>query len=74
LNSDSTFTDIGIDLPEFSDVNLSRNDIGPSGGPYPIEDFWDTSNGKAKVFWVELPRKTMRIPNHIKIKAQAGSK
>jgi hypothetical protein len=74
LNADSTFKNIGIDLPEFSDVDLSRNDIGPSGGPYPIENFWDNTSGKAKVFWVELPRKTPLVPSQIRIKSQSASK
>ena len=72
---DSTYTiNKGIAWPEFSDVDLTRNDIGPSGGPFPISNFWGAGAGKASLYWVDLPWKVLGGNTPIKIKATAGSK
>ncbi len=72
---DSTYTiNKGIAWPEFSDVDLTRNDIGPSGGPFPISNFWGAGAGKASLYWVDLPWKVLGGNTPIKIKGTAGSK
>ena len=72
---DSTYTiNKGIAWPEFSDVDLTRNDIGPSGGPFPISNFWGAGAGKASLYWVDLPWKVLGGNTPIKIKATSGSK
>jgi hypothetical protein len=72
---DSTYTiNKGIDWPAFSDVDLTRNDIGPSGGPFPISNFWGPAAGKASVYWVDLPWRVLGGNTPIQIKAKSGSK
>ncbi len=72
---DSTYTiNKGIDWPAFSDVDLTRNDIGPSGGPFPISNFWGPTAGKASVYWVDLPWRVLGGNSPIQIKAKSGSK
>jgi hypothetical protein len=68
------FTDKGLDLPEFSDIDLTRNDIGTEGGPWPISNFWGPNASTAWVNWVDLPLKISTPQTPIKIKATATAK
>jgi hypothetical protein len=68
------FTDKGLDLPEFSDIDLTRNDIGTEGGPWPISNFWGPNASTAWVNWVDLPLKISTPSTPIQIKATATAK
>lgn len=68
------FTDKGLDLPEFSDIDLTCNDIGTEGGPWPISNFWGPNASTAWVNWVDLPLKISTPQTPIKIKATATAK
>ena len=68
------FTDKGLDLPEFSDIDLTRNDIGTEGGPWPISNFWGPNASKAWVGWLDLPLKISTPSTPIQIKATGINK
>lgn len=42
---------------KYYDIDLTRNDIGTYGGPYSIDNYWDTdsTNGKARIFGLDMP-------------------
>jgi hypothetical protein len=68
------FTNKGLDLPEFSDIDLTRNDIGTEGGPWPISNFWGPNASKAWVGWLDLPLKISTPSTPIQIKATGINK
>jgi hypothetical protein len=68
------FTNKGLDLPEFSDIDLTRNDIGTEGGPWPISNFWGPNASKAWVGWLDLPLKITTPSTPIQIKATGINK
>jgi hypothetical protein len=55
----SGILDKGNPAPIFTDINLSRNDLGETGGPYPIQNYFDNNNdpvsGSARVFHLVHP-------------------
>lgn len=70
---DSTTINRGVSLPEYSDIDLTQNDIGTYGGPYSIDNFL-TSNGKARVGFLLLPRKVATPSTPVYIRAKGVSK
>ena len=71
---DSLIIDQGPPEPQYSDVDLTRNDIGIYGGAFPFSNFWGPDRGKSKVVWVEFPKR-IGMPNEkIQIKATGTSK
>jgi hypothetical protein len=71
---DSLIIDQGPPELQYSDVDLSRNDIGIYGGAFPFSNFWGPDRGKSKVVWVDIPKR-IGMPNEkIQIKATGTSK
>jgi hypothetical protein len=68
-------TNRGFDDPAFSDLDLSRNDIGPLGGPTPITNYQNTGGAPKPQIWdVTLPRRTFYPSGPIPIKAVGTAK
>jgi hypothetical protein len=40
---------------QYYDIDLTRNDIGTFGGPYSIDNYWNTANGRARVYELNMP-------------------
>ena len=70
--STSTAVNAGLDQIEYRDINNTRNDIGPSGGPHAWSNY-NTTTGKAAVFNLELPFQLYIGGNH-NIKAKGFHK
>jgi len=68
----SSGTNMGLDQIEYRDINNTRNDIGPSGGPHAWSNY-NTTTGKAAVFNLELPFQLYIGGNH-NIKAKGFHK
>jgi hypothetical protein len=47
--------DIGENFPKYYDINLTRNDPGTYGGPYSWDNYWNTNNGKARIYELDAP-------------------
>jgi hypothetical protein len=68
-------TNRGFDDPAFSDLDLSRNDIGPLGGPTPITNYQNPGGAPKPQIWdVTLPRRTFSPSGPIPIKAVGTAK
>ncbi len=68
-------TNHGFDDPAFSDLDLSRNDIGPLGGPTPITNYQNPGGAPKPQIWdVTLPRRTFYPSGPIPIKAVGTAK
>jgi O-acetylhomoserine/O-acetylserine sulfhydrylase-like pyridoxal-dependent enzyme len=38
------------------DIDMTRNDLGTYGGPYSMENYWDsTATGKARIYHLDMP-------------------
>jgi hypothetical protein len=37
------------------DIDLTRNDMGTFGGPYSIDNYWNTATGRARVYDLTMP-------------------
>jgi len=50
-------SDEGDPSIEYYDLDLTRNDIGPYGGPYSLENFFptDSANGRARIYNLNIP-------------------
>jgi len=64
----------GHDDPAFSDLDLSRNDIGPLGGPTPITNYQQTGGPNPRIWDVTLPRRTFYPSGSIPIRATGATK
>jgi hypothetical protein len=64
----------GHDDPAFSDLDLSRNDIGPLGGPTPITNYQQTGGTNPRIWDVSLPRRTFYPSGSIPIRATGATK
>jgi hypothetical protein len=64
----------GHDDPAFSDLDLSRNDIGPLGGPTPITNYQQTGGPNPRIWDVSLPRRTFYPSGSIPIRATGATK
>lgn len=71
---DSLIIDQGPLEPQYSDVDLTRNDIGVYGGAFPFSNFWGPDRGKSKVVWVDIPKRIGMPNDKILIKATGTSK
>ena len=71
---DSLIIDQGPPEPQYSDVDLTRNDIGVYGGAFPFSNFWGPDRGKSKVVWVDIPKRIGMPNDKILIKATGTSK
>ena len=74
LGYDSLIIDQGPLEPQYSDVDLTRNDIGVYGGAFPFSNFWGPDRGKSKVVWVDIPKRIGMPNDKILIKATGTSK
>lgn len=58
----------------YTDIDLTRGDIGPWGGPWTQENYWDTNNpqgGRARVFLLNMPSNVYSLTTPVSIKANA---
>ncbi len=65
--------DKGNYLPEYTDIDLTRNDLGTYGGSYSIDNFQPTVTvgmGKGRVHWLDIPRVISSTSTPINIKAE----
>ncbi|MFM8432160.1 MAG: hypothetical protein ACKOA1_05120 [Bacteroidota bacterium] len=49
----------GYYLPEYTDIDLTRNDLGNYGGSYSINNFHYElvgGTGKGRIHWLNIPR------------------
>ena len=49
------FVDLNAPTTEYYDLDLTRGDLGPWGGPYSWDNYWNTSNGNARIIDINLP-------------------
>lgn len=68
LQNSSTLVNKGNPAPIFTDIDLTRNDIGKDGGPTPYDNFQPPLMGAARVYLVEHPF-YIRQGNTLKVKA-----
>ena len=47
--------DAGENSPKFYDIDLTRNDLGTYGGPYSWDNYWNTNNGRARIYELDAP-------------------
>ena len=47
--------DIGENFPKYYDIDLTRNDPGTYGGPYSWDNYWNTNNGRARIYELDAP-------------------
>jgi len=48
--------DAGKNEINFFDLDMTRNDLGTYGGPYSMENYWDsTATGKARIYHLDMP-------------------
>jgi hypothetical protein len=47
---------LGSPSTDYTDLDLSRNDVGVSGGSYNFNNFWPNNTGGARVYLVKTPR------------------
>ena len=51
----SELDDYGSPALQYYDIDLTRNDIGTFGGPYSIDNYWNTATGRARVYDLNMP-------------------
>jgi hypothetical protein len=47
---------LGSPSTDYTDLDLSRNDVGVAGGSYNYNNFWPNNTGGARVYLVKTPR------------------
>ncbi|MFN8395275.1 MAG: hypothetical protein U0176_11555 [Bacteroidia bacterium] len=47
---------LGSPSTDYTDLDLSRNDVGTAGGSYNFNNFWPNQTGGARVYLVKTPR------------------
>jgi hypothetical protein len=58
----------------YYDIDLTRADLGPYGGPWTQENYWGTTNpqgGRARVFLLNMPANIYSLTTPVSIKANA---
>jgi hypothetical protein len=40
---------------QYYDIDLTRNNRGTFGGPYSIDNYWNTANGRARIYDLKMP-------------------
>tara|TARA_Y100000589_G_scaffold86919_1_gene80959 strand:- start:2350 stop:3954 length:1605 start_codon:yes stop_codon:yes gene_type:complete len=69
--SNSNLQNSGNPSFEYTDLDLTRNDIGKDGGSYPWDMFHSSSNGKGRIFWLNIPH-ILSDPTNFQIKAKGA--
>ena len=59
--------DGGIYLGKYNDIDGTRNDAGTYGGSYSIDNYLEESEGKARVYYIDMTN-FLTSPNNISIK------
>ena len=49
------FVDLNAPTTEYYDIDLTRGDLGPWGGPYSWDNYWDSATGNARIININLP-------------------
>ena len=49
------FVDLNAPTTEYYDIDLTRGDLGPWGGPYSWDNYWDSATGNARIIDINLP-------------------
>jgi hypothetical protein len=60
LNAGADAIDAGDPSPEFTDLDLTRNDIGCYGGSFSLENFLAPGSAGAVVTFVDVPRRVLQ--------------
>lgn len=68
LQNSSSKINKGNPAPLFTDIDLTRNDIGKEGGPIPYSNFQPALSGSARIYLVSHPF-YIRQGNTLKVKA-----
>ena len=53
--TDALVVNQGSPALQYYDIDLTRNDIGTFGGPYSIDNYWNTATGRARVYDLNMP-------------------
>ena len=61
-------------LGEYYDIDLTRNDIGTYGGPYTINNYLTSGNGKGKVLYINIKHQLTNLNQILNVKGSAGAK
>ena len=61
-------------LGEYYDIDLTRNDIGTYGGPYTIDNYLTSGNGKGKVLYINIKHQLTNLNQILNVKGSAGAK
>jgi hypothetical protein len=61
-------------LGEYYDIDLTRNDIGTYGGPYTIDNYLTSGNGKGKVLYINIQHQLTNLNQILNVKGSAGAK
>ncbi len=51
----SILENVGSPALQYYDIDLTRNDIGTFGGPYSIDNYWNTATGRARIYDLNMP-------------------
>jgi hypothetical protein len=54
-STDALIVNQGSPALQYYDIDLTRNDIGTYGGPYSIDNYWNTAAGRARVYDLTIP-------------------
>jgi hypothetical protein len=52
---DAKVVNQGSPALQYYDIDLTRNDMGTFGGPYSIDNYWNTATGRARVYDLTMP-------------------
>lgn len=72
----ASLKDKGYYLGEYSDIDLTRNDVGTYGGSYSINNYWPdvtSSMGKGRVHWLDMPHLVNTTATPINVTGEAHS-
>ena len=67
-------TDVGHPDATFTDLDLTTNDVGCYGGSFSMDNFFPANDTNAKVYYLELPRRTGAGITTVPVKAEAFDK
>ncbi len=67
-------TDVGHPDATFTDLDLTRNDVGCYGGSFSMDNFFPANDNNARVYYLELPRRTGAGITTVPVKAEAFDK
>ena len=54
-STDALIVNQGSPALQYYDIDLTRNNIGTYGGPYSIDNYWNTATGRARVYDLTIP-------------------